>query len=250
MSQQDETQLTSEIKPDIDGVSEKLETTTSEVIPTIPDAPDKTKLIQDILQKKVDQGLNLSDKSIYTRIYKEIAEETKCSYQNVVKVAKKFLNKSSQVSESILADKNEINVKTVSSETRPAPKPKPVQEKPITILSAKEQTEIDNLELKFSSDMVMMSFENIADFLKSLEIPAPKMKKIKQMAGTIALYNQKVTRAGHPEKIIDVGEKYLGLMIKIGIIGMFGHPIAAKIKEYLEKRQPSDGVQEKTESME
>ncbi|GEM_PF-6223983 len=198
----------------------------------LPEAPNTAENIRTAIQKKVDQGINMSDKSVYPRIFKEIAEIENCSYQNVLKIGKLYLKKSNgDISKTSVQDGSVVNVKTVKPESRPPPKEKPQQTEPSTlgriIPTNLSKEQLDTM-LQFESDMIELSFSNISMFLKSLGVPAPQQNKIKKMCHTIAIFNQKMDLAGKPEQKIDIGEKLLPLMIKIGVVGMFFQPIANK----------------------
>lgn len=216
----------------------------------LPEAPNTAESVRKRLKEKVVAGQNLSDKNVYPRIFKEIAEIENCSYQNVAKIAKQFLKKSSgSVDDKTISDGSIVTVKTVKPEERPPRKEKPASEASATlsriipVTMSKEQ--IDTM-LQFESDMIELSFDNIAMFLKSVGMPAPQQKKIKQMCHTIALFNQKMEMAGKPDQKIDVGEKLLPWMIKIGCVGLFLQPIAGK---YFSGKDSKSEIKKEPKSM-
>jgi len=221
------------------GITKKTETPKTDLVESaLPQAPDKVKQIQDLLDAKKKMGLNLSDKDTYVRIYKEIAEQVDCSYQLVAKTAKKYLNASQAVvKESVVADKNTINIRGVGDETRPPPKtpqlPPSAMKKPLT---DEQQKELDQKKIEFESGMILMSFENIAGFESLALGMSPKSKKMQQMALRIATYNHMMREAGKPEEVINVGDKLMKWMLWAGIAGMFLTPLGLKLKEIGDKK--------------
>lgn len=240
-----------EIKSELEaGITKKTETPAENVVESVlPEAPDKVGQIKKLLDEKKAQGHNLSDKETYVRIFKEIAEQVGCSYQLVTKTAKKHLNASQAiVKESVVADKNKINIKGVGDDTRPPPKmpqqlPPSAMQKP---LSVEQQKQLDEKKIEFEAGMIQMSFENIADFEQLALGMSPRSKKIQQMALRIATYNHMMREAGKPEEVINVGDKLLKWMLWAGIAGMFLTPLGLKLKDMREKK--NDGIKPKKET--
>lgn len=223
----------------------------SEITSNVTETPNNTELIKKDLQKAIDDGLNLTEKPVYTKLFHEIAKKYNVSYQLVSLAAKSFTKTNQQKSESVQADKSTINLKPVGKQDKPArTAPQPKEESAPPRQKTKQDLEnekfVMDTELEFEATMIEMSFENIVMFEKSLHIPAPQMNKIKKMSKTIALYNNKMEQAGHPEKKINVGETILRYMIILGIVGMFGQPIVASLTTKSEKKE---GIEKVTRSM-
>ncbi|MGI0092756.1 MAG: hypothetical protein ACREA8_01490 [Nitrosotalea sp.] len=243
----------SESKPESEvleaGIIKKSDTQKSEIVESaLPPAPDKVGQIEKLLDAKKAMGLNLSDKETYVRIYKEIAEQVGCSYQLVAKTAKKHLNASQQVvKESVIAEKNTINIRGVGDDARPPPRvPKEIPVQQTKPLSVEQQKEADGLQIEFEAGMIQMSFENIAGFEHLALGMSPKNKKMQQMAVRIATYNQMMRKAGKPEEVINVGDKLMKYMLWAGIAGMFLTPLGLKLKDMGEKK--NDGIKPKKET--
>jgi hypothetical protein len=220
------------------GITKKPETPETEIVSVLPEAPDKVKQIQDLLDKKKAMGLNLSDKETYVRIFKEIAEEVKCSYQLVAKTAKKHLNASQAViKDTVVADKSKINIRGVGDDTRPPPRLPPKEiVTPIRPLSPEQKAESDKTKIEFEQGMIMMSFENIAGFQDLALGISPKSKKMQQMALRIATYNHMMRENGTPEECINVGDKLMKYMLWAGIAGLFLTPLGIKLKQLGDKK--------------
>lgn len=235
----------------IEEITENLsESSTSEAVSQeIPQAPDLRGAIEQDLQKKIDAGENLSVRTVYTRIYNEIAEANKCSYAYVAKLAKAFLKKKSEPEASTTkVDNNKIEIQTVA----PVPRPPP-QAKKKTLENLVENIEVDHeknkLDLEFEIAMLEMSFDNIAGIIRIFGIPAPQAKKIKHQAKLIAMFNQRMIATGHPEEVIDMGSKLLPWMLKISTVGMFAEPIGKVLMKLGDKKKEDAGIIEETKSM-
>jgi len=216
----------------------------------LPEKDLKAKIEKD-LQSKVDTGENLSEKTIYTRVFNEIAEKNGCSYQYVYGIAKTYLKKKKETVEtSAKSEGNKIKIKTVNPDERPK---REVVSDAVSTLQKREPATLDEaseLKIKFESEIIEMSFQSIADIEKLVGLPAPQAKKIKRIASTIALYNESMTQAGTPEKCINVGERLLPIFIKLSIASMFIMPIAQKFmgKDFGNKKKSEDGIEEIHES--
>jgi hypothetical protein len=215
----------------------------------LPPAPDTRSAIERDLKAKIDAGENLSVKSVYTKIFNEIAQKNKCSYVYVSKIAKGFLKKKSDTpKEKTTVDSNKIEIKTVSPTQRPGRKVKPTNFENIinTIDVGKESA---SFELEFETAILEMSFDNIAGIMRTLRIPAPQAKRIKHQAKLIAMFNQKMIQANRPDQCINVGEKLLPIMLKISTIGMFVEPIGKMLMKIGDKKSESAGIIEEKQSM-
>ncbi|MHB8545641.1 MAG: hypothetical protein ACYDAJ_02615 [Nitrosotalea sp.] len=250
-------EINAETKPEPEvldaGITKKSEPKESEVVASaLPEAPDKVKQIQDLLDIKKGMGLNLSDKETYVRIYKEIAEQVGCSYQLVAKTAKKHLNASQAViKESVVADKSKINIKGVGDDTRPPPKvlPKEAMSAPAKALTPEQKQESDKTKIEFETGMILMSFENIAGFQDLALGISPKSKKMQQMALRIATYNHMMRENGTPEECINVGDKLMKYMLWAGIAGLFLTPLGMKVKQLGDKKSSGITPKKETRSM-
>jgi len=100
-----------------------------------------------------------------------------------------------------------------------------------------ERTKID---LAFETAMLEMSFENLAGLMKTIGIPAPQSTKIKQQAKLIAMFNQKMIETGHPEQVIDMGEKLMPWILKISTAGMFIEPVGKLLMKMGGKKKEDD----------
>lgn len=229
-------------QPEVTGIS-KIEPKDSEIIESqLPEAPNTRKLIEDLLQKKVSEGHNLSDKSVYPRIFDEIAQQVNCSYSHVQKTAKKFFNKSARLDEKIESEKSQIIIKGVGADTRPPPRPKPQEPVPTSAILSND-AEAQNLELEFEQTMLEMSFDSVGNFENMVLGVRPKTAKLKKMARTIAIFNQKMVQAGHPEKTINIGEDIQRYMIYAAIAGTFLEPLGEKWAKGGSKK--TEGIEQK-----
>jgi hypothetical protein len=102
-----------------------------------------------------------------------------------------------------------------------------------------ERTKID---LAFETAMLEMSFENLAGLMKTIGIPAPQATKIKQQAKLIAMFNQKMIENGHPEQVIDMGEKLMPWILKISTAGMFIEPLGKLLIKMGAKKNEDDEI--------
>ena len=224
-------EIQGEIKPLIEGITKKLEPKSEIVESQLPEAPDTTAQIIKILDEKKASGLNLSDKDTYVRIFNEIAETVHCSYNNVKKVAKKHLNASNNIQkESVQADKTTIIIKKVGDDSRPPPKQPQEAPKQTVFTSQKESDEVSKAQIAFEAEMILLSFENVADFEKMILGRSPKIAKMKKMAVHIATYNHLMRSNGKPEQVIDMGEKLMKYMLYAGVAGMFLNELGATLK--------------------
>ncbi len=71
-------------------------------------------------------------------------------------------------------------------------------------------------------------FSTITAYEEMLGIPAPPKEKIEQMIRAISHYNQIMDAQNKPEKKILEGDFILGLMLKMGLVAMFGIPVLKK----------------------
>jgi hypothetical protein len=205
----------------------------------LPPAPDLRTAIEQALKAKVDAGENLSVRAVYTRIYNEIAESNKCSYAYVAKIAKTFLKKQSEPEKKTeKIDGNKIEIETVSPIFRPPPKKKESNNLENVIgRFPSTNPELDQVNLDFETAMLEMSFENVAGIMRTVGIPAPQAKKIKRQAHLIAMFNQKMVQSGHPEQVINMGEKLLPWMLKISVVGMFIEPLGKTLMKLGDKKK-------------
>ncbi len=109
-----------------------------------------------------------------------------------------------------------------------------------------ERTKID---LAFETAMLEMSFDNLAELMKTFGIPSPQAKKIKQQAKLIAMFNQKMIEGGHPEQVINMGEKLLPWILKISTAEMFIEPLGKWLISMAEKKKEDAIIVEKKKSM-
>ncbi|MEO9308086.1 MAG: hypothetical protein ABI342_07230 [Nitrososphaera sp.] len=105
------------------------------------------------------------------------------------------------------------------------------------------------IDLDFETAMLEMSFENLAGLMKTLGIPSPQTKKIKQQARLIAMFNQKMIESGHPEQVINMGEKIMPWIVKISTAEMFMEPLGKWMMEMVGKKKGTHKIVEKTKSM-
>ncbi len=135
---------------------------------------------------------------------------------------------------------------------RKKPNPKPVSKKSkANTKSVKDpnfKSERSQIDLAFETAMLEMSFDNLAGLLKTFGIPTPQAKKIKQQARLIAMFNQKMIQSGHPEQVINMGEKILPWILKISTAEMFIEPLGKWLMEMSGKKKEA-GIVEKTKSM-
>jgi hypothetical protein len=239
-------------KTNIEGIEKvSLQSENSSQI-KVSESPETKELITKDLKKAIDDGMNLTEKSVYTKLFNELAEKHKVHYTTVSRIAKSFTKTNQQKQESLQADNSKINLKPVSQSAKPPREQKSSSDAAPSLPRPKSKQELEadqflqNTELEFEASMIEMSFENVVMFEKSLNIPSPQMSKIKKMSKTIALYNTKMEQAGHPEKKINVGESILRYMIILGIVGMFGQPIIASLTTKSEKK---DGIEKVKKSM-
>jgi len=140
----------------IDQVSETSETeAVSSVMPSaLPEAPDKKGAVEKALQAKIDAGENLSVKSVYARIFNEIAEKENISYAYVAKIAKSYLKKKSEKPAEIKnADGNKIKIEPVSPLSRPERKVKTNNlENVLSDFRPQGDSESAKLELEFETE--------------------------------------------------------------------------------------------------
>lgn len=110
-------------------------------------------------------------------------------------------------------------------------------------------SERSKINLAFETAMLEMSFDNLASLMKTFGIPSPHAKKIKQQAKLISIFNQKMIEGGHPEQVINMGEKLLPWILKISTAEMFIEPIGKWLMEMADKRKEDSGITEKKKSM-
>ncbi len=108
-----------------------------------------------------------------------------------------------------------------------------------------ERTQID---LAFETAMLEMSFENLAGLMKTIGIPSPQEKKIKQQAKLIAMFNQKMIQTGHPEQVINMGEKLMPWILKISTAGMFIEPLGKLLMKMGDKNKGEEEIIEEMKS--
>lgn len=226
--------------------------TNSEPKPSaLPPAPDTASNIRRRIQEKIDAGNNMSDKSIYPRIFKEIAEIEKCSYQNVLRIGREFMRKKKgDVSQIKTADKNNIIIETVSKDSRPPPKEKEVLPAGISKAGSKPILEPMDAEktallAEFDQTMIEMAFGNIAEFQRFLFGVSPSGKKLKRIAMVVSQFNQKMLSSGRPDQCIDISEKFLKPMLYMGIVATFVKPLAEKYLPKMDKKKDNkEGITE------
>ncbi len=105
------------------------------------------------------------------------------------------------------------------------------------------------INLAFESAMLEMSFDNLAGLMKTFGIPSPQANKIKQQAKLIAMFNQKMIEGGHPEQVINMGEKLLPWILKISTAEMFIEPLGKWLLSMAEKKKEDAAIVEKKKSM-
>ena len=105
------------------------------------------------------------------------------------------------------------------------------------------------INLAFETAMLEMSFDNLAGLMKTFGIPSPQAKKIKQQAKLIAMFNQKMIEGGHPEQVINMGEKLLPWILKISTAEMFIEPLGKWLLSMAEKKKEDAVIVEKKKSM-
>lgn len=105
------------------------------------------------------------------------------------------------------------------------------------------------INLDFETVMLEMSFDNLASLMKTFGIPSPHAKKIKQQAKLISMFNQKMIEGGHPEQVINMGEKLLPWILRISTAEMFIEPIGKWLMDMADKRKENSGIVEKKKSM-
>ncbi len=105
------------------------------------------------------------------------------------------------------------------------------------------------INLAFETAMLEMSFDNLAGLMKTFGIPSPQAKKIKQQAKLIAMFNQKMIEGGHPEQVINMGEKLLPWILKISTAEMFIEPLGKWLISMAEKKKEDAAIVEKKKSM-
>lgn len=110
-------------------------------------------------------------------------------------------------------------------------------------------SEKSKINLDFETAMLEMSFDNLASLMKTFGIPSPHAKKIKQQAKLISMFNQKMIEGGHPEQVINMGEKILPWILRISTAEMFIEPIGKWLIEMADKRKENSGIAEKKKSM-
>lgn len=110
-------------------------------------------------------------------------------------------------------------------------------------------SEKSKINLDFETAMLEMSFDNLAGLMKTFGIPSPHAKKIKQQAKLISMFNQKMIEGGHPEQVINMGEKILPWILRISTAEMFIEPIGKWLIEMADKRKENSGIAEKKKSM-
>ena len=110
------------------------------------------------------------------------------------------------------------------------------------------KSEKAKIDLAFETAMLEMSFDNLAGLMKTFGIPSPQAKKIKQQAKLIAMFNQKMMESGHPEQVINMGEKLLPWILKISTAEMFIEPLGKWLMKMSDKKKDSEVI-EKTKSM-
>ena len=105
------------------------------------------------------------------------------------------------------------------------------------------------INLAFETAMLEMSFDNLAGLMKTFGIPSPQANKIKQQAKLIAMFNQKMIEGGHPEQVINMGEKLLPWILKISTAEMFIEPLGKWLISMAEKKKEDAAIVEKKKSM-
>ena len=116
-------------------------------------------------------------------------------------------------------------------------------------LSSHAKPERTQIDLAFETAMLEMSFDNLAGLMKTLGIPSPQETKIKQQAKLIAMFNQKMIESGHPDQVINMGEKLMPWILKISTAGMFIEPLGKLLlKMGDKKKKDDDGIKEEKES--
>ena len=104
------------------------------------------------------------------------------------------------------------------------------------------------IDLDFETAMLEMSFENLAGLMKTIGMPSPQAKKIKQQAKLIAMFNQKMIQTGHPEQVINMGEKLMPWILKISTAGMFIEPLGKLLMKMGDKNKEEDEIIEEMKS--
>lgn len=108
-----------------------------------------------------------------------------------------------------------------------------------------ERTQID---LAFETAMLETSLENLAGLMETIGIPSPQAKRIKQQAKLIAMFNQKMIQTGHPEQVINMGEKLMPWILKISTVGMFIEPLGKMLMKMADKKKEDAEIIEEEKS--
>lgn len=116
-------------------------------------------------------------------------------------------------------------------------------------LPSHDNSEKTQIDLAFETAMLEMSFDNLAGLMKTIGIPSPQAKKIKQQAKLIAMFNQKMIQAGHPEQVINMGEKLMPWILKISTAGMFIEPLGKLLMKMGDKKKDDAEIIEETKSV-
>ena len=116
-------------------------------------------------------------------------------------------------------------------------------------LSSHTNSERSQIDVEFETAMLEMSFDNLAKLMKTIGIPSPEATKIKQQAKLIAMFNQKMIQAGHPDQVINMGEKLMPWILKISTAGMFIEPLGKLLMKKGNKKKEDTGIIKEKKSM-
>jgi hypothetical protein len=144
--------------------------------------------------------------------------------------------------------KNKGKIEPISSTTRSPTKKKANTGNLKNTMKNQVNSEKAQIDLDFESAMLEMTFDNLAGLMKTLGIPTPQATKIKQQAKLIATFNQKMIHTGHPDQVINLGEKLMPWILKISTAGMFVEPLGKLLIHMAEKKKEDSIIAEEAKS--
>jgi len=242
-------------EPESEESNEEIKNDETESIEEIesnePDTRSLREIAREKLKEKLDAGYDLGDKTEKARICHEIANEIEnikgsCSYDTVAKevrfVLKVKKKEDSQSSDGIKKiDGHSIKTKKTSKVKRPARTETEEDEESNNTLNEFEQQALilkQFADKGESAEEMMISFtlQDVSFFIEALGLPKPQIKKLKQRAKQIAMFNEIQRINGNPENIISISDSVLKPLMMLGLGVTFLEPI---IKKYFPKDDKS-----------
>ena len=223
---------------------------------------DESKSIKELarekLKAKLDEGYDLANRNEKSRICHSIADEIAnvkgtCSYDAVAKEVKSVLKvqkkeKSGTGEGTKKVDGHSLKIKKTGRLKRPDREtPEQTEESPENLNEFEQRAIIlkQFQEKGESAEEMMINFtlQDVSFFIEALGLPKPQVKRLKQRAKQIAMFNEIQRINGNPENVISISDNILKPLMMLGLGVTFLEPI---IKKYFPKNDKKDDTGIKT----